>query len=317
MTCWIHRQHISLQTWFFFYDHFGICRYRCLKCFNYDLCQNCFFTGERNKGHKLAHPMQEYSFPVRQRLCSLCFFRAFFAMKWKIKSSFWLSGHIERGYAGLSTCFKEQTPPQGQFPQRSGRRRSGLPARAVQQSSWCRGWIGSWKVRHVDVAQFEYHQGLRGLQRSSRLYANQVRIKKPLAFYFFLHLFHLFLHICCFVPVFVYHYWIFIFLRIFYEFCSLLSFFWLYCSFIRGFYTYLCFLPYFILISSLIFIHLHPLIFNYFYFAFIVRYLYVIGSSFVILGFCLLLNSEVRFNNLSLRRIIECEGSRGASSPEA
>ncbi|OQV19328.1 Dystrophin [Hypsibius exemplaris] len=39
-------------------------RYRCLKCFNYDLCQNCFFTGLRTKSHKLSHPMQEYSYPA-------------------------------------------------------------------------------------------------------------------------------------------------------------------------------------------------------------------------------------------------------------
>ncbi|XP_022241838.1 dystrophin-like [Limulus polyphemus] len=35
-------------------------RYRCLKCFNFDLCQNCFFSGRKAKSHKLSHPMQEY-----------------------------------------------------------------------------------------------------------------------------------------------------------------------------------------------------------------------------------------------------------------
>ncbi|KAL8624974.1 hypothetical protein ACOMHN_039861 [Nucella lapillus] len=35
-------------------------RYRCLKCFNFDMCQNCFFSGRVVKGHKLNHPMQEY-----------------------------------------------------------------------------------------------------------------------------------------------------------------------------------------------------------------------------------------------------------------
>ncbi|XP_055333361.1 dystrophin-like isoform X2 [Paramacrobiotus metropolitanus] len=39
-------------------------RYRCLKCFNFDLCQNCFFTGQKSKHHKISHPMQEYCFPA-------------------------------------------------------------------------------------------------------------------------------------------------------------------------------------------------------------------------------------------------------------
>ncbi|XP_013410971.1 dystrophin-like, partial [Lingula anatina] len=35
-------------------------RYRCLKCFNYDLCQQCFLTGRVAKKHKLTHPIEEY-----------------------------------------------------------------------------------------------------------------------------------------------------------------------------------------------------------------------------------------------------------------
>lgn len=35
-------------------------RYQCLKCFNYDLCQHCFFTRRTSKHHKQSHPMQEY-----------------------------------------------------------------------------------------------------------------------------------------------------------------------------------------------------------------------------------------------------------------
>lgn len=42
-------------------------RYRCLKCFNFDMCQNCFFAGKggKYKNHKMAHPMQEYCTAVR------------------------------------------------------------------------------------------------------------------------------------------------------------------------------------------------------------------------------------------------------------
>ncbi len=38
-------------------------RYHCLKCFNFDLCHNCFFTGRTvtsGSGHKPEHPMREY-----------------------------------------------------------------------------------------------------------------------------------------------------------------------------------------------------------------------------------------------------------------
>lgn len=37
-------------------------RYRCLKCFNYNICQNCFLTGRHIGEHynPITHPMQEY-----------------------------------------------------------------------------------------------------------------------------------------------------------------------------------------------------------------------------------------------------------------
>ncbi|XP_038068197.1 dystrophin-like isoform X2 [Patiria miniata] len=37
-------------------------RFRCLKCLNYDMCQDCFFVGMTTKKHKLSHPTQEYIF---------------------------------------------------------------------------------------------------------------------------------------------------------------------------------------------------------------------------------------------------------------
>ncbi|CAH8678126.1 unnamed protein product [Schistosoma rodhaini] len=35
-------------------------RYRCLRCLNFDMCQQCFFAGRTSRNHKLTHPMQEY-----------------------------------------------------------------------------------------------------------------------------------------------------------------------------------------------------------------------------------------------------------------
>ncbi|KAH9523440.1 hypothetical protein Btru_040023 [Bulinus truncatus] len=39
-------------------------RYRCLYCFKYDLCQNCFLQGLTSLQHKQSHPMTEYCFPT-------------------------------------------------------------------------------------------------------------------------------------------------------------------------------------------------------------------------------------------------------------
>ncbi|KAI6243175.1 Zinc finger, ZZ type [Aphelenchoides fujianensis] len=35
-------------------------RFRCLHCFNLDLCQNCFFVQRPARGHKVSHEMHEY-----------------------------------------------------------------------------------------------------------------------------------------------------------------------------------------------------------------------------------------------------------------
>jgi len=54
-------------------------RYRCLKCFNFDMCQGCFFDigkGGKYKNHKMSHPMQEYCTTVswKKVLFLLCFY---------------------------------------------------------------------------------------------------------------------------------------------------------------------------------------------------------------------------------------------------
>lgn len=49
---------IDLNGLYFFF------RYRCLQCFNFDMCQQCFYMGCTKKKHKLKHPIQEYCLSV-------------------------------------------------------------------------------------------------------------------------------------------------------------------------------------------------------------------------------------------------------------
>ncbi|GFN77848.1 dystrophin, partial [Plakobranchus ocellatus] len=70
-------------------------RYRCLKCFNFDVCQNCFFTGRTAKSHKLAHPMQEYCTTTTSGEDVRDFSKVF---KNKFKSKRHFKKHPRRGY---------------------------------------------------------------------------------------------------------------------------------------------------------------------------------------------------------------------------
>ncbi|XP_039258308.2 uncharacterized protein LOC120334859 [Styela clava] len=43
-------------------------RFRCLRCMDYNACQNCFLTNtDGKKSHKPTHPVQEYCMPVKKR----------------------------------------------------------------------------------------------------------------------------------------------------------------------------------------------------------------------------------------------------------
>ncbi|XP_005109270.1 dystrophin isoform X10 [Aplysia californica] len=70
-------------------------RYRCLKCFNFDVCQNCFFSGRIAKSHKLTHPMQEYCTTTTSGEDVRDFSKVF---KNKFKSKRHFKKHPRRGY---------------------------------------------------------------------------------------------------------------------------------------------------------------------------------------------------------------------------
>lgn len=53
-------------------DNFTGFRYRCQKCHNFQLCQDCFWRGRVSSGHTLDHEMKEYTAYV-----SLIFIRIF------------------------------------------------------------------------------------------------------------------------------------------------------------------------------------------------------------------------------------------------
>ncbi|BFZ09985.1 hypothetical protein BsWGS_13023 [Bradybaena similaris] len=70
-------------------------RYRCLKCFNFDVCQSCFFSGRIAKSHKLTHPMQEYCTTTTSGEDMRDFSKVF---KNKFKSKRHFKKHPRRGY---------------------------------------------------------------------------------------------------------------------------------------------------------------------------------------------------------------------------
>ncbi|XP_018579033.1 dystrophin [Anoplophora glabripennis] len=70
-------------------------RYRCLKCFNFDMCQNCFFAGRLTKGHKLSHPMHEYCATTTSVEDMRDFTKA---LKNKFKSKRYFMKHPRMGY---------------------------------------------------------------------------------------------------------------------------------------------------------------------------------------------------------------------------
>uniref|UniRef100_A0A5K3F4U3 WW domain-containing protein n=1 Tax=Mesocestoides corti TaxID=53468 RepID=A0A5K3F4U3_MESCO len=62
-------------------------RYRCLRCLNFDICQNCFLVGRVEKSHKVTHPTQEYTATL-QRSDSLRDFTRVVRNRFKSKEKF-------------------------------------------------------------------------------------------------------------------------------------------------------------------------------------------------------------------------------------
>jgi len=46
-------------------DSFTGLRYKCQRCYNYNLCQDCFWRGRTSGNHQNDHDVKEYSFYVR------------------------------------------------------------------------------------------------------------------------------------------------------------------------------------------------------------------------------------------------------------
>ncbi|ESO83438.1 hypothetical protein LOTGIDRAFT_169302 [Lottia gigantea] len=78
-------------------------RYRCLKCFNYDMCQNCFLSGRKSRSHKLSHPMQEYCTATTSGE-DMRDFSKVFRNKFKTKKHF--KQHKRLGYLPVQTVLE-------------------------------------------------------------------------------------------------------------------------------------------------------------------------------------------------------------------
>ncbi|XP_058463771.1 dystrophin isoform X8 [Malaya genurostris] len=78
-------------------------RYRCLKCFNFDMCQNCFFLGRNAKNHKLSHPMHEYCTTTTSTEDVRDFTRA---LRNKFKSRKYFRKHPRVGYLPVQSVLE-------------------------------------------------------------------------------------------------------------------------------------------------------------------------------------------------------------------
>lgn len=78
-------------------------RYRCLKCFNFDMCQSCFFHGKNAKNHKLSHPMQEYCTTTTSTEDVRDFTRA---LRNKFKSRKYFKKHPRVGYLPVQSVLE-------------------------------------------------------------------------------------------------------------------------------------------------------------------------------------------------------------------
>ncbi|KAL5273223.1 hypothetical protein ACFFRR_000158 [Megaselia abdita] len=78
-------------------------RYRCLKCFNFDMCQKCFFFGHQAKNHKLTHPMHEYCTNTTSTEDVRDFTRA---LKNKFKSRKYFKKHPRVGYLPVQSVLE-------------------------------------------------------------------------------------------------------------------------------------------------------------------------------------------------------------------
>lgn len=74
---------------------FVLFRYRCLQCFNFDMCQQCFYMGCTKKKHKLKHPIQEYCLSVSPDKKKIAFSTCiYFLLYIHIMSVIWLMNFI-------------------------------------------------------------------------------------------------------------------------------------------------------------------------------------------------------------------------------
>nr|XP_014341600.1 PREDICTED: dystrophin-related protein 2 [Latimeria chalumnae] len=78
-------------------------RYRSLKQFNVDICQNCFLTGRATKGNKLHYPIIEYYTPTTSGENMRDFAKT---LKNKFRSKQYFSRHPQRGYLPVQSALE-------------------------------------------------------------------------------------------------------------------------------------------------------------------------------------------------------------------
>ncbi|XP_030644461.1 utrophin-like [Chanos chanos] len=147
-------------------------RYRSLKHFNYDVCQNCFFSGRTAKGHSLIYPMVEYCTPTTSGEDVRDFTKV---LKNKFRSKKYFAKHPRLGYLPVQAALREE-----ENPEMTEEHRYSQPYHKTPSTASCVKGRMHHTQETTDIEQEQQRQGqecLSSPQVERNRYSNSMRRK--------------------------------------------------------------------------------------------------------------------------------------------